>query len=102
MAGPCGQASDENVSYCFGAMAVAAYSLPDDRISDWLVELESIVKRFDAMPRVAQAAVVLAVEGFLADADTSAAEAYATALLADHGQRLPAAGVTGLARGGSA
>ncbi len=68
-------------------MAAAVYSLPDDRISDWLVELATIVKRFDAMPRVAQAAVILAVEGFLAEADTSPAEiAYATALLADRGQ----------------
>ena len=57
-----------------GAMSAAAHSFPVDRMSDWLEELERIMKAFDALPSAAQAAVKSVVESLVRDPDTSDAE----------------------------
>jgi hypothetical protein len=56
-------------------MAAAAYTLPVDRQSDWLVELERIVDDWDALPNAARVAVGRVLESVLADPASSAAEA---------------------------
>ena len=66
-------------------MSAAAHSFPVDRMSDWLEELERIMKAFDALPSAAQDAVKSVVESLVRDPDTSDAEiAHANALLARH------------------
>lgn len=68
-----------------GDMSAAAYSPPADRTSDWLEELEGILKRFDAISNCAQAAVRSVVESFLEDEDTTEDEIVCVAaLLARH------------------
>jgi hypothetical protein len=57
-------------------------------MSDWLEELERIVKAFDALPSAAQDAINSVVESLLHDPDTSDAEiAHLNALLALHGMQ---------------
>ena len=66
-------------------MTAVGYALPIDRMSDWLEELEQILKGFDALPSRAQDAVNSVVESLLHDPDTSDAEtAPLSALLARH------------------
>lgn len=73
-------------------MAAAAYTPSVERTSDWLEELERILKGFDAIPSAARDAVRSVVESLVHDPDTTDAEiGYASALLADHAQRLPEA-----------
>ena len=75
-------------------MGTAAYTLPSDRPSDWLEELERILKRADAMSSVALNAVSSVVESFLHDPDTADTEiARMNALLARHRSRLAPAGM---------
>ncbi len=71
-------------------MGAAAYTLPVDRQSDWLVELERIMERWDAIPVAARDAVALVVES-LSEAPGSSLEdvLHARALLAQRqGRRL--------------
>ena len=69
-------------------MGTAAYTLPVNRPRDWLEELETILKRADAMSSVAQDAVSSVVESFLHDPDTTDTEiASVNALFARHGSR---------------
>ena len=67
-------------------MSAAAHSSPVDRMSDWLEELERILKAFDALPSAAQNAVNSVVESFVHDPATSHAEiSHLNALFALHG-----------------
>ena len=69
-------------------MAAAAYSSSVDRTSDWLEELEGVLKRFDAFPSAAQEAVRSVVASLLNDPETTSAEiAYAQAVLASTDRR---------------
>lgn len=52
-------------------MGAAAYTLPVDRQSDWLVELERIMEDWDAMPVAARDAVALVVESLIEDSGSS-------------------------------
>jgi hypothetical protein len=71
-----------------GAMSAAAYSPPADRTSDWLEELERILKEFDALPNHAQDAVSSVVNSLLHDPDTSDSEiTHLNALIARHRPR---------------
>jgi hypothetical protein len=64
-------------------MSAAAHSFPVDRMSEWLEELERVMKAFDALPSAAQAAVKSVVESLVRDPDTSDVEiAHLNALLA--------------------
>ncbi len=66
-------------------MGAAAHTLPVDRQSDWLVELERIVDQWDAISVAAQDAVYLVVESLLEDPGNSQADiAQALALVARH------------------
>jgi hypothetical protein len=66
-------------------MTAAVYVLPADRMSDWLEELERILKEFDALPSAAQDAVNAVVESLVHDPNTPGAEiAHLNALLALH------------------
>jgi hypothetical protein len=66
-------------------MGAAAHTLPVDRQSDWLVELERIVDDWDAISVAAQDAVYLVVESLLEDPGNSQADiAQALALVARH------------------
>jgi hypothetical protein len=66
-------------------MGAAAYTLPVDRQSDWLVELERILDEWDAIPVAAQDAVYLVVESLLdAPGNSQADIAQALALVARH------------------
>lgn len=66
-------------------MGAAAHTLPVDRQSDWLVELERILDEWDAISVAAQDAVYLVVESLLEDPDNSQADiAQALALVARH------------------
>ena len=55
-------------------MTAAASVLPVDRMSDWLQELERILKSFDALPSAAQDAINSVVESLVRDPNTSDAE----------------------------
>ena len=69
-------------------MTAAAYSSPVDRVSDWLEELERVLKEFDALPTAAQDAVSSLVHSLLHDPDTSEAEVtHLNALIAQHRPR---------------
>ncbi|MGZ6563166.1 MAG: hypothetical protein ACXVH1_26945 [Solirubrobacteraceae bacterium] len=69
-------------------MSAAAYSPPADRTSDWLEELERILKEFDALPNHAQDAVSSVVNSLLHDPDTSDSEiTHLNALIARHRPR---------------
>ena len=69
-------------------MSAAAYSPPADRTSDWLEELERILKEFDALPSHAQDAVSSVINSLLHDPDTSDVEiTHLNALLARHRPR---------------
>jgi hypothetical protein len=64
-------------------MGAAAYTLPVDRQSDWLVELERILEDWDAISIAARDAVALVVESLLEDPGNSVTDiAQAHALLA--------------------
>jgi hypothetical protein len=64
-------------------MGAAAHTLPVDRQSDWLVELERILDEWDAISVAAQDAVCLVVDSLLEDAGNSQADiAQALALVA--------------------
>ena len=66
-------------------MGAAAHTLPVDRQSDWLVELERILDEWDAISLAAQDAVYLVVESLLEDPGNSQADiAQALALVARH------------------
>ena len=66
-------------------MGAAAHTLPVDRQSDWLVELERILDEWDAISVAAQDAVYLVVESLLDDPGNSQADiAQALALVARH------------------
>jgi hypothetical protein len=66
-------------------MGAAAHTLPVDRQSDWLVELERILDDWDAISLAAQDAVYLVVESLLDDPGNSQADiAQALALVARH------------------
>ena len=66
-------------------MGAAAHTLPVDRQSDWLVELERILDEWDAISLAAQDAVNLVVESLLEDPGNSQADiAQALALVARH------------------
>jgi hypothetical protein len=66
-------------------MGAAAHTLPVDRQSDWLVELERIFDDWDAISLAAQDAVYLVVESLLDDPGNSQADiAQALALVARH------------------
>jgi len=66
-------------------MGAAAHTLPVDRQSDWLVELERILDEWDAISVAAQDAVYLVVESLLEDPSNSQADiAQALALVARH------------------
>jgi hypothetical protein len=66
-------------------MGAAAHTLPVDRQSDWLVELERILDEWDAISVAAQDAVYLVVESLLEDPGNSQADiAQALALVARH------------------
>ena len=66
-------------------MSAAAHVLPADRMSDWLEELERILKEFDALPSAAQDAVNSVVDSLVHDPNTRDAEiAHLNALLALH------------------
>ena len=66
-------------------MGAAAHTLPVDRQSDWLVELERILDEWDAISVAAQDAVYLVVESLLEDPGNSLADiAQALALVARH------------------
>jgi hypothetical protein len=66
-------------------MGAAAHTLPVDRQSDWLVELERILGEWDAISVAAQDAVNLVVESLLEDPGNSQADiAQALALVARH------------------
>ena len=66
-------------------MGAAAHTLPVDRQSDWLVELERILDEWDAISVAAQDAVCLVVDSLLEDAGNSQADiAQALALVARH------------------
>ena len=66
-------------------MGAAAHTLPVDRQSDWLVELERILDEWDAISVAAQEAVYLVVESLLEDPGNSQADvAQALALVARH------------------
>jgi len=71
-------------------MGAAAYTLPVDRQSDWLVELERIMEDWDAISIAARDAVALVVESLLEDPGNSETDiAHAHALLAQRqGRRL--------------
>ena len=71
-------------------MGAAAYTLPVDRQSDWLVELERILEDWDAISIAARNAVALVVESLLEDPGNSETDiAHAYALLAQRqGRRL--------------
>lgn len=65
------------------SMGAAAHTLPVDRQSDWLVELERILDDWNAISIAAQDAVCLVVESLLEDPGNSEADvAQAVALLA--------------------
>ena len=64
-------------------MSAAAHTLPVDRQSDWLVELERVLDDWDAIPVAAQDAVSVVVESLLDDPGNSDADiAQALALVA--------------------
>lgn len=64
-------------------MGAAAYTLPVDRQSDWLIELERILDHWETIPCAARNAVAQVVESLLADPSSSATDtAYAHALIA--------------------
>jgi len=66
-------------------MGAAAHTLPVDRQSDWLVELERVLDDWDAIPVAAQDAVYLVVESLLDDPSNSDTDvAHALALVARH------------------
>ena len=66
-------------------MSAAAHVVPVDRMSDWLEELERIMKAFDALPSAAQEAVNSVAESLALDPNTSDADiAQLSALLALH------------------
>jgi len=66
-------------------MGAAAHTLPVDRQSDWLVELERILDEWDAISVAAQDAVYLVVASLLEDPGNSQADiAQALALVARH------------------
>lgn len=66
-------------------MGAAAHTLPVDRQSDWLVELERILDDWDAISVAAQDAVYLVVDSLLEDPGNSQADiAQALALVARH------------------
>jgi hypothetical protein len=66
-------------------MGAAAHTLPVDRQSDWLVELERVLDDWDAIPVAAQDAVYVVVQSLLDDAGNSEADvAQALALVARH------------------
>jgi hypothetical protein len=71
-------------------MGAAAYTLPVDRQSDWLVELERILDDWDAISNAARHAVALVVGSLLEDPGNSETDiAHAHALLAlRQGRRL--------------
>jgi hypothetical protein len=71
-------------------MGAAAYTLPVDRQSDWLMELERILEDWDAISIAARDAVVLVVESLLEDPGNSESDmAQALTLLAQRkGRRL--------------
>jgi len=72
----------------WGAMSAAAYTLPVDRQSDWLAELERILDRWDGMPPGARNAVNTVVESLLSDPESSVADVLlARALLTNHERR---------------
>jgi hypothetical protein len=69
-------------------MSAAAYTLPVDRQSDWLAELERILDRWDGMSPGARDAVNTVVESLLSDPESSVTEVLlARALLASHERR---------------
>jgi hypothetical protein len=69
-------------------MSAAALTLPVDRQSDWLAELERILNRWDGMPSAARDAVGTVVESLLDDPESSETEvAFARALLTDQEHR---------------
>ena len=69
-------------------MSAAAYVSPADRMSDWLEELERILKEFDALPSAAQDAVNSVVGSLLRDPNTRDVEiVHLNALLALHRMR---------------
>lgn len=66
-------------------MGAAAHTLPVDRQSDWLVELERILDDWDAISVAAQDAVYLVVDSLLEDPGNSQADiVQALALVARH------------------
>jgi hypothetical protein len=66
-------------------MSAAAHTIPVDRQSDWLVELERILDEWDAISVAAQDAVYLVVDSLLDDPGNSEADvAQALALVARH------------------
>lgn len=71
-------------------MGAAAYTLPVDRQSDWLVELERILEDWDAISIAARDAVALVVVSLLEDPGNSETDvAHGLALLAQsQGRRL--------------
>ena len=75
--------ASKNPSRTARVMAAAAYTLPVDRQSDWLVELERIVDDWVALPEAARVAVDRVLESMLADPGSSATDAaHAHVLLA--------------------
>jgi hypothetical protein len=69
-------------------MTAAAYSFPVDHMSDWLEELERILKGFDALPNAAQDAVNSVVKSLVHDPNTGDSEiAHLNALIAQNGPR---------------
>ena len=65
-----------------------SFAPPVDHTSDWLEELEGILKRFDAISNCAQGAVRSVIESFLEDKDTTEDEIVCVAaLLARHTPR---------------
>jgi hypothetical protein len=64
-------------------MGAAGYTLPADRQSDWLVELERIVDDWGAIPDAARVAVGRVLESVLVDPASSVADVtHAQVLLA--------------------
>ena len=86
---PAGKATWQwNLRRSLGDMSAAAHSPPVDHTSDWLEELEGILKRFDAISNCAQGAVRSVIESFLEDKDTTEDEIVCVAaLLARHTPR---------------
>jgi hypothetical protein len=68
-------------------MAAAAYTLPVDRQSDWLVELERILDGWDTLSGAAREAVFAVVESLLGEPGCVPAEYFAAHELFAHGGR---------------